>query len=225
MSERIAVGQLVGVFGIKGWLKVKSNTEPAQNIINYQPWYLKTQHGLKQVEVDEHAFRPQGLMVHIKGYDDRDQAAALGKATIVVDKALLPVLEEQEYYWHQLLGLKVVSVFDSQNNPQSPSTEDSSLLDQCSKVSSLDAQITSDQNSTDAVLEVAGVEKSQYIKPQYLGTVKSLLETGANDVLVIAPDDQSIDSQERLVPYLPGEFVLSVDLDAGEIQVNWDPDF
>ena len=53
MADRIAVGQLVGVFGIKGWLKVKSNTEPAENIINYKPWFLKTQHGLKEIEIDD----------------------------------------------------------------------------------------------------------------------------------------------------------------------------
>lgn len=183
MTERIAVGQLVGVFGIKGWLKVKSNTEPEKNIIDYQPWHLKTQHGLKLVEIDEYVFRPQGLMVHIKGCDDRDQAAALGKAVIVVEKALLPQLEAKEYYWHQLVGLNVFTAFDAQSDA-SPSE-----------------------------------------KLMCLGAVKSLLETGSNDVLVVAPSENSIDDQERLIPYLPDEFVLRVDLAAQEIHVNWDPDF
>lgn len=183
MTDRIAVGQLVGVFGIKGWLKVKSNTEPAENIINYKPWYLKTQHGLKEVEIDEYAFRPQGLMVHIKGCDDRDQAAALGKPVIVVDKSLLPELASQEYYWHQLIGLKVVTAFGSEGSGE-------------------DAP-----------------------KTQCLGCVKSLLETGANDVLVVEASTDSIDDRERLLPYIPDEFVLAVDLDAGEILVNWDPEF
>lgn len=183
MVDRIAVGQLVGVFGIKGWLKVKSNTEPAENIINYKPWYLKTQHGLKKIEVDEYAFRPQGLMIHIKGCDDRDEAAALGKAVIEIDKSLLPKLGEQEYYWHQLVGLKVFTEFSGHD---------------------------SQDDAPDSIC---------------LGCVKSLLETGANDVLVIEPNADSIDDRERLVPYVPGEFVLEVDIKAGLMRVDWDPEF
>lgn len=57
------------------------------------------------------------------------------------------------------------------------------------------------------------------------GRVARILETGANDVLVIAPDADSIDQTERLVPYVPGQFVLSVDLEAGRIEVEWDPEF
>jgi 16S rRNA processing protein RimM len=38
-------------------------------------------------------------------------------------------------------------------------------------------------------------------------------------------DAESIDQKERLVPYVPEQFVLSVDLAAGEILVDWDPEF
>lgn len=58
-----------------------------------------------------------------------------------------------------------------------------------------------------------------------LGRVQKLMETGANDVLVVVPDDQSIDQRERLIPYVPQQFVLSVDLAAGEMRVDWDPEF
>ena len=52
-----------------------------------------------------------------------------------------------------------------------------------------------------------------------LGRVDHLLETGANDVLVVRND------RERLVPFVQGEVIRSVDLDAGVIRVDWDPDF
>ncbi len=51
------------------------------------------------------------------------------------------------------------------------------------------------------------------------------METGANDVLVVAPDDQSIDQRERLIPYVPEQFILAIDLAAGEMRVDWDPEF
>lgn len=53
-----------------------------------------------------------------------------------------------------------------------------------------------------------------------LGVVDHLLETGANDVLVVHDGET-----ERLIPYVPGQFVLNVALDEGEIRVDWDPDF
>lgn len=57
------------------------------------------------------------------------------------------------------------------------------------------------------------------------GTVARMLETGANDVLVVRPDGQSVDERERLIPYLSGDVVRQVDLDAGEIIVDWQADY
>jgi len=52
-----------------------------------------------------------------------------------------------------------------------------------------------------------------------LGRVDSLIETGANDVLVVKGD------QERLIPFIQREVVKLVDLDEGRILVSWNPDF
>ena len=57
-----------------------------------------------------------------------------------------------------------------------------------------------------------------------LGTVKSLLETGANDVLVVKGDGESIDREERLIPYVD-QFVTSISMADRRIDVIWDPDF
>lgn len=53
-----------------------------------------------------------------------------------------------------------------------------------------------------------------------LGKVDYLLETGANDVLVVKDD-----VVERLIPFLQSQTVLKVDLDNSLIIVDWDPDF
>lgn len=58
-----------------------------------------------------------------------------------------------------------------------------------------------------------------------LGCVDYLFETGANDVLVVKGDADSIDDRERLLPFLPGEVIHDTDLTAGTLTVNWDPDF
>jgi 16S rRNA processing protein RimM len=61
-----------------------------------------------------------------------------------------------------------------------------------------------------AVRTIAGVE---------LGKVTHLMQTGANDVLVVKGD------RERLIPFLQPDVVKRVDLDAGIIEVDWDPEF
>jgi len=174
-SNLVNVGRLTAVYGIKGWLKVHSYTSPAENLFDYHPWMLKTQHGVKQVEIDE--VRPHGdaFVVHIVGVDDRDVAGGYTSVDIAVPSDQLPDLDEGEFYWSQLQGLAVIT-------------------------------------------EYQGVEKR-------LGIVSKLMETGANDVLVVSPDDQSIDKTERLIPYVPDQFVLSVNLDKSEIRVDWDPEF
>ena len=57
-----------------------------------------------------------------------------------------------------------------------------------------------------------------------LGKVKLLLETGANDVLVVKGDSESIDREERLIPYID-QFVVNVSLAEQRIDVQWDPAF
>ena len=54
-----------------------------------------------------------------------------------------------------------------------------------------------------------------------LGSVDYLIETGANDVLVVKACEGSIDQRERLIPYLPGDVVTRVDLDEAVIEVQW----
>jgi 16S rRNA processing protein RimM len=52
-----------------------------------------------------------------------------------------------------------------------------------------------------------------------LGKITQMLATGSNDVMVVSAE------RERMLPYLPGQFVFAIDLAAGTMQVDWDPDF
>lgn len=58
-----------------------------------------------------------------------------------------------------------------------------------------------------------------------LGRVDHLIETGANDVLVVQGDASSIDGRERLIPFIKGRVITDVDLAAGNIAVDWDAEF
>jgi 16S rRNA processing protein RimM len=60
---------------------------------------------------------------------------------------------------------------------------------------------------------------------EVLGTVHHLMETGANDVVVVRGDEHSIDREERLLPWVLGQVILDVDLDTRIMQVDWDKDY
>lgn len=51
------------------------------------------------------------------------------------------------------------------------------------------------------------------------GTVTDMLATGSNDVLVVQGE------RERLIPFVPEQYVKTVDLEQGNILVDWDPEF
>lgn len=60
-----------------------------------------------------------------------------------------------------------------------------------------------------------------------LGVVDSLVETGSNDVLIVKADAASVSDsgKECMIPWVPEQFIKQVDLNVGEILVEWDPDF
>jgi len=112
MSNLIDVGKISSPHGIKGWVKIHSQTEPAANLFTYQPWYLKTKHGVKPVELIEWRAQGKGFVARLKGIEDRNQAEILCPVSIAIEKSLLPELEEGDYYWHQLQGCRVVSIYN-----------------------------------------------------------------------------------------------------------------
>lgn len=69
-----------------------------------------------------------------------------------------------------------------------------------------------------SVLSVYGGQETK------IGIIDHILETGANDVLVVKPSSDSIDSSERLVPYIDS-VVIDVDLSVSQLTVDWDPEF
>ncbi len=60
---------------------------------------------------------------------------------------------------------------------------------------------------------------------QVLGQIDHMLETGANDVMVVKPTASSVDDQTRLVPYVENRVVQLVDLESRTVQVDWSVDY
>ena len=179
--ELTTLGKIGAPHGLKGWVRLISFTDPADNILKFRHFTLAAQGipgsravpgMLEQIEIDES--RPQGKIFigHIRGCDDPDQARVYTGRELQVEKNVLPELGEEEYYWFQLEGLRVMNQQD-----------------------------------------------------ENLGVVHHLIETGANDVLIVRATRDSIDEQERLIPYVREQVVKQIDLDERILRVDWEKDY
>jgi len=106
-ADRVLLGHIAGVHGIKGWVKIHSYTDPKDAIFEYQPWLL----GEAQVatELVEGKVSGKYLLARLKGVNNRDDAAAVTGQKIEVGKDALPQLQDSEFYWADLVGLKVIN--------------------------------------------------------------------------------------------------------------------
>lgn len=165
-TNRVVLGRVSGLFGVRGWVKIHSYTDPREAILDYPNWLIELDGCWQAVGVAEG--RPHGktLIVRFDGVDDRDAASSYVNAEVAVDRSALPETGEGEYYWSDLIGLRV----ERQDGDE-------------------------------------------------IGRVASLLETGANDVLVVRGGEKEI-----LIPFLTGKVIEEVDLVDGVIRVDWEWD-
>ena len=164
-TQPVVLGRISGLFGVRGWVKVYSYTEPREAVLNYSRWLLNRKDGWQEATVAEGQRHGKTIIARIDGYVDRDQAAELVGTDIGVPRDAMPETESDRFYWSDLEGL--------------------------------------------TVRHRDGTE---------FGKVAYLLETGANDVMVVKGE------QERLIPFVMDRVVIGVDLDKGEIEVDWEWD-
>ncbi len=170
-DEDVVLGTIRGVFGVRGWVRVESFTDPAENILDYARWRVSTRGGHRVLCPREGRWHGPGLIVQLATEDggliaDRDAAAALVNAQISVSRHELPELDDGEVYWSDLVGLRVIGLDD-----------------------------------------------------EVLGDVAAVLDNPAHPILRIESDPP------LLIPFVRGPIVESVDLDLGEIRVQWASDY
>lgn len=106
----VLVGRVAGPYGVKGWIKVSSATQPLENILDYAPWQLCTANSgaiVRQVDLVEGKRHGKGLVVRLANVGDRDEASALQGLDIAVPRSRLPAIDDGGYYWADLEGLRV----------------------------------------------------------------------------------------------------------------------
>ena len=116
----VVMGRIVAPYGILGWLKIQPDTEYVDSLLDYESWWVgrddnSKQPGIKNMpwrefEVEAAKIHGDGLVVKLKGVDDRDAALALKSKHIAVTRDSMPEAEEGEYYWSDLIGLEVTNL-------------------------------------------------------------------------------------------------------------------
>lgn len=110
VEDLIVLGKITSVHGVRGEVKIYSFTDPIDNLLGYPAWTLKRDGEVKQVELVSGRLQGKILVAKLKGLDDREVARTFAGFDICVPRALLPDLDDGEYYWHQLEGLKVIDL-------------------------------------------------------------------------------------------------------------------
>jgi 16S rRNA processing protein RimM len=160
------MGRITAPFGVKGWVKVQPLTAAARNLLAYPRWWVGRGADWQEHEVAEAGVQStKAVIARLAGCEEREAAARFRGSEIAVPRSQLPPPQPGEYYWVDLMGLRVV-------------------------------------NS----------------EARELGSVVQILQTGANDVLVVQGE------RERLIPFLEG-VILEVDRHGGVMRVNWSADY
>ncbi len=177
--EKVILGRITGVYGVKGWLKIFSYTDPMESIVDYSPWYIRPENRnkapWKKVKLKAGKRHAKTVIAQLEHCNDRDEAQVyIGSEIAIEPNQLEELRNKNEFYWRDLIGLRVIN--------------------------------------------------QQEIE---LGVVKSLMETGANDVLVVVSEKEGAETEkkERLIPWTMQQAIIAVDLEQGVIEVDWDPDF
>ena len=162
LNNSVIVGRVADAFGVRGHVKVRSFTDPPENLLEFQRWELSKKSGESQLySVLSSQVHGKFVTAKLDGVDTRDQALELKGSDIQIPIEDFPNLPEGDYYHFQLLGLKAIDI-----------------------------------NGT------------------VYGQVDRVMQTGANDVLVVEGENSC------LIPYIP-DVVKTVDLEKGVIRVEW----
>jgi len=107
-AEPVLLGRISGLYGVQGWVKVYSHTEPRTAILDYSEWQLRRGSGWQTAELAAGKQHGKSIVARLEGVEDRDTAAAWVGADIGVPRCELPEPEAGAWYWADLVGLSVM---------------------------------------------------------------------------------------------------------------------
>ena len=119
-EDAIEVGRILDAWGVKGWLKVLPHSTDPEALLSAGTWYLQTPDvkfrpgfslfaGTVALQIEESKIHSGSVVVKFAGLDDRTAAESLRGTRIFLSRSSFPKASADEYYWVDLIGLKVVN--------------------------------------------------------------------------------------------------------------------
>ena len=103
------MGRILAPYGVKGWVKIEPySTEPG-SLNAYPAWWVGRNGDWQEFRVAESALHSGNLVARFEGCIERNAALALKGSEVAVQRELLPRIADNEFYWADLVGLRVVN--------------------------------------------------------------------------------------------------------------------
>jgi 16S rRNA processing protein RimM len=109
LGRKVVLGKIVGAFGVQGWVKVESYTDPIDNILDYPVWQLSDGEGWKPSKLLTGRVTSKGVQAQLESIADRTVAERSRGILIAVARSELPKPQAGQYYWDDLVGLDAYS--------------------------------------------------------------------------------------------------------------------
>ena len=105
----VVLGKIGGAFGVHGWVRITSYTDPAENILDYEGWHVRRAGQWQAIEVEDGRVTAKGVLVKLAGIETPEEARLQVGIEIAVPRSELPPTEPGEYYWSDLEGLEALT--------------------------------------------------------------------------------------------------------------------
>lgn len=110
MSSSVTIASFGKPFGVRGWIKVNSYLDPKASILEVKPWLVLKDDILQEITLAETRKHADNIVVKLPGYDSPEAVSKLTNTKIFTWRKDMPKLSQDEYYWSELIGLKVVNL-------------------------------------------------------------------------------------------------------------------
>ena len=103
----IAIGKVLKPWGLKGTVKIQSYAESPESFLQISEVHVDGKDGAIVLCLEGVRKHKKAVFLKFKGRDRVEDVEGLVGSTLYVEKKDLPTLEEDEYYWYQLIGMEV----------------------------------------------------------------------------------------------------------------------
>ena len=108
-DDLVLVAHVTGAYGIAGWIRLRPYSSDADALLHAKTWWLDKPE-LHDVDVMQVRTQGEDVVARIMGIESRNAAEDLRGATVQIRRAHFPPLDDNEFYWIDLIGHDVVNL-------------------------------------------------------------------------------------------------------------------